>query len=472
MTDSNQDIDHRTKTGIHNLDKILCGGIPAGSLVVIAGTPGAGKTIFSQQVIFHNATPEHPALFFNTLSEPTAKTLKYGKKFNFFDQEKLNNNSIEFVDLGSLTRSDGLEKGVSIFMEHVKRIKPRYVVIDSFKVFEDLASTNEILRKFSYEIATNLMAWECTAFLLGEFGDDDLQTNPLFSIVDGIITLKRHEEAREQQRFLRILKMRGTDHGQNAYHFSISDNGIKVYAPEITWHEEAHENSIHAIDSRIKTGISQFDSLLGTGIPVGSSLLICGAAGTGKTLLSLEYIYRGAKEFNEKGIYFTFDESKERLIASAKNMGWDLEHEINRGLIKIVYFPMINLHIEKHLSMIDDDIQEFQAKRVVVDSLSMLLRKIKNLVLVQERVFQFSTMIRKNRCVAFFTMDIPYGVLQISQLGVEEIAVDGVIVLTTQQVNLERTRFLEVYKLRNTQHAHGLHPMSISPNGVMITPRT
>ena len=137
----------RIETGVRNLDSILNGGIPKGSLTVLAGTPGAGKTILSQQIIFHNCTPQKQALVFQTLSEPSAKTLKYLSQFDYHDLEKLKNGSVEFVDLGKILRASGLEPAIFMMVEHIKRVKPTFVIIDSFKVFEDLAHTREELRR-------------------------------------------------------------------------------------------------------------------------------------------------------------------------------------------------------------------------------------------------------------------------------------------------------------------------------------
>src|SRR5207253_3732535 len=177
----------RVKTGVRNLDALLLGGLPKGTVAVLGGPPGAGKTILAQQICFHNASPETRVLYFNTLSEPTAKTLRYLTQFQFFDAGKIEA-SIQFVDLGVILRVEGLAHASSLIMEHVKKVKPGIVVVDSFKAFDDLAESHEELRKFGYELAVNLMAWETTALLLGEYGSRDLETNPLFSVVDGLLT--------------------------------------------------------------------------------------------------------------------------------------------------------------------------------------------------------------------------------------------------------------------------------------------
>src|ERR1700687_872610 len=180
----------RIQTGVSNLDAIFNGGLPKGSLTVLSGPPGSGKTILTQRVCFHNASAKSSVLVLSTLSEPTAKTLRYLQQFSFFDPKKLEQ-GVHFVDLGVMLRTKGLEAATALIMQHLKKIKPAIVVIDSFKAFDDLAKSKEELRKFGYEIAVNLMAWETTAILLGEYGPADYESNPFFSMVDGIVVLSQ-----------------------------------------------------------------------------------------------------------------------------------------------------------------------------------------------------------------------------------------------------------------------------------------
>lgn len=466
----NVNTDSRILTGVRNLDEILDGGLPKSNITVIAGSPGSGKTILSQQIAFKNATPETPALIFQTLSEPTAKTLRYLKSFGHFNQNKIDDESIQFVDLGEILRSDGLQEAVKLLMSHVKRIKPSIVIIDSFKVFEDLARSQEELRKFSYEVAINLMAWECTTLLLGEFSVSDLETNPLFSIVDGIISLKHYAKEGEQQRFLQVLKMRGTNHSRDEHTFSITADGIEVYAPKVTIRRLPDSDKMTFANGpkRAKLGISKLDNLLGEGIPYGSSLLISGVAGTGKTILSLEFIYRGAKDFGEKGIFISFEETPERLISTAKSMGWDFEEQIKKGMIEIVFVPQTDILVEKHLLMIKDRIDALSAKRIAIDSVSVFVHKVTDPQVVREKIFQLATLVQMVQGVGFFATDIPYGSNQISRFGVEETVIDGIILLTATENKMQRERFLEVYKLRNTSHANGRFKMHIKKGGIVV----
>ncbi|MDD5303095.1 MAG: ATPase domain-containing protein, partial [Elusimicrobia bacterium] len=219
-------------TGIHNLDTMLSGGLIKGSSTVIAGLPGSGKTILAQQIAFHNATPENQALYFSTLSEPGAKTLFYLNKFSYFDRKKMDQ-CIHFVDLGILLRTKGLAQTLEIIVERVKKIKPAFIVVDSFKVFEDMATSPEELRKFSYELVVNLMARRCTSLFLGEYTVKDLEHNPISAIIDGMISMTQRETSGEQQRFIQVVKMRGLAHSRDLHAFRITADGIEVFAPRL-----------------------------------------------------------------------------------------------------------------------------------------------------------------------------------------------------------------------------------------------
>src|SRR6476646_5134129 len=113
----------RVETGVRNFDALLLGGLPKGSVSVIAGTPGAGKTILAQQICFHNASPKQGALYFSTLSEPNAKRLRYLSQFEYFDPKKLER-GVHFVDLGVILRAQGLKESSELLMGHVKRTEP------------------------------------------------------------------------------------------------------------------------------------------------------------------------------------------------------------------------------------------------------------------------------------------------------------------------------------------------------------
>jgi circadian clock protein KaiC len=453
----------RVATGVRNLDELFCGGLPVGSVVVLAGSPGTGKTVLSQQICFHSASPQHVVLYFNTLSEPTAKALRNLSQFSFFSSEKVGAGGVQFIDLGVILRTQGLSEASKLIMEQVKKLKPALVVIDSFKVFDDLARSPEELRKFDYELAINLMAWEVTTLLLGEYAAQDISTNPLFSIVDGVVLMSQRAQSGEQQRFVQVVKVRGTAHSREEHPFAITASGVEVFAPRLTIKREDRGDG----GARCKTGIVKFDELLGEGISRGSSLLIAGVAGTGKTVLLLEFIYRGALA-GEKGIIFSFEETQERLLAAAHGLGWDLQSQIDAGMVEVVFIAQPDIMVEHHLLMIRECVETSGARRVAIDSVSVFLHKVKDPEIDREKVFQLASIIQNTQAVGFFATDIPYGANQISRFGVEETVVDGIVLLSSVEQGFERERYIEVYKLRNTAHLQGRHNMVIGTGGIGV----
>jgi len=457
----------RLPTGVRNLDSIFDGGIPRSSLIAISGAPGSGKTILVQQICMHNAAADHRVLYFGTLSEPTAKILRNLTQFSFYHPDKLRA-GVEFVDLGEIRKATGIAGASALITKHLRRVNPSIIVIDSFKMFDDLAESRQDLRTSCYDIAVTLMAWEATTFLVGEFAPAEYQTNPLFSIVDGLCVLSQREAFGENQRFLQVVKMRGTNHSREQHAFTISRSGINVFAPPMEIRREPAAS--HAPEERCLTRISKLDELIGTGIPWGSSLLLSGVAGTGKTVLSLEFLYRGAAA-GEKGIFFSFEETEDRLRAAARGLGWDLEREIARGMIEMVFIPQPDIRVEADLAMVQERITKLGARRVVIDSVSVFFHKIADPELCRDKIYHLRSIVQNAQAVGLFPTDIPYGAKQISRFGIEETVVDGVILLRSTEEGLERQRYIEIYKLRDSAHLKGLHSMAIGPGGVSIFPR-
>src|ERR1700720_2243229 len=203
----------RLRTGIADLDLILGGGLEPGSLVIVAGAPGTGKTILAQQICFANATPEHKALYYTTLSEPHSKLVRHLEPFEFFKPAALGR-SVDFIHLGELVQeagSEGLEPVVSEVVRKCFETKPAVVVIDSAKALRDFVSEHE-LRAALYGLASRVAHTEAVLLLVGEYTPREIEGGVEFSLADGIVQLAYEPHEPVDRRWLRVVKLGGGGH--------------------------------------------------------------------------------------------------------------------------------------------------------------------------------------------------------------------------------------------------------------------
>ena len=198
-------------TGVRGLDDILGGGIPEFSFNVIAARPGCGKTTLAHQIVFANATAQKPALYFTVLGEPAIKMLRYQQQFSFFDESKLGK-AVRFINLSDLVLKNDLNAVLAEIIKQVTAGNPSVVVVDSFRtvVREAATSGSELdMQSFIQGLTQFLTSWEATTFLVGEYGEDEIRGNPLFTIADGLFWLSQVTERNSVVRKLQIMKLRG-----------------------------------------------------------------------------------------------------------------------------------------------------------------------------------------------------------------------------------------------------------------------
>ena len=456
----------RIKTGVAGLDRVLRGGIPQYAVVVVAGQPGSGKTILCQQILFSNTSADRPCVYLTTLSESPMKAARYMSQFGFFDAAKFGS-SIIYMDIGQIIRSQGLAKSLEPIMASLRESQPAIVVIDSFKAIHDLAPSAQEMRSFIYDLSIEIAAMQSTSFLVGEYDEGEISSEPEFAIADGIIWL--YADARENRlsRYLRVLKMRGVDFSPSPHSFGISRDGIEVYTTEGLLDGPAPTYG----GSVTQTGLDELDDLLRGGIPRGAPVLVSGGAGTGKTTLCMQYIYEGATRYGEPGLYVTYEEEPAQILATARRFGWDLQKLIDDGHLRIHYVPLPKIDAAEQVISIRDLVRGSGAKRVVIDSLTMMLAHVGSPDLIRSHVYNLTTILRQAGCTGLITSDPPVGTQSISRFGVEESIIDGVILLKLAGRDRARTRYLEVLKLRGVNHASGDNVMKIASDGIRVYPR-
>src|SRR6266542_2103524 len=273
----------RLSSGHSRLDAVLGGGLPANAINMLIGLPGTGKTILAQQYVFANATPERPALYLATVSEPFDKILRYGQTLRFFDPEAVGR-SVFYEDLGS----------------SLNERRPAMMVIDSFKALSAYADAAEF-RRFLHDFAGRLSAFPASSFWVGEYGADEVAVAPEFAVADAIVCLSATRASERETRSLRVLKLRGSEFAPGEHAYRLSANGIDVF-PRLA---DASDISTYTLDgARHSSGIAALDEMLADGYWPGASTLCAGPSGSGKTLMGLHFIFNGVRQ-GEPGVLAT-----------------------------------------------------------------------------------------------------------------------------------------------------------------------
>jgi circadian clock protein KaiC len=362
---------NKLPSGVPRLDDVLGGGVPEFSFNLIAGDPGSGKTTLAHQFMFANATEERPAVYFTILGEPAIKMLRYQQQFSFFDAEKVGR-SIHFVNLSQEAMENDLSKVLERIVEQVEKLTPGVVVVDSFRTLVRATQQAEpggmTMPEFVQRLAMQLTTWQVTSFLIGEYVDQEMRENPVFTMADGTVVLTQCVERNSMVRKIQVVKMRGLAPQPGLHSVRIDGDGVQVYPRMIQPVEEAQRD----LPSRmISTGVPGLDEMLGGGTLTGNAMLVAGPAGSGKTTLAVQFVAEGVKE-NEPAVVAIFEETPPKYLDQARQLGFDLEEMQGRGILEMVYLRPLDLSVDETLYAIQAAVDRVGAKRVVIDSITGL----------------------------------------------------------------------------------------------------
>ncbi len=362
-------LDQSVSTGNAQMDTILHGGFPANSINIIMGLPGTGKTIFAEQMIFHHAlTHDRPILYITTLSEPVAKVLTYLQRFEFFDEEKVGT-VIHYRDIGAQLAEKGIETLVPYIKDVILTLAPKIIVIDSFKALHDVADSPQQMRRVLYQLTGLLTSFETTVFLVGEYNDHHAEVLPEFAIADGIVQFLRSSLTTRDERFLRVLKLRGSAYREGLHGCNISAAGMEIYPRLITPHVP---ETYVASNERIVSGVPGLDEVLGGGLLSGSATILGGPTGAGKTTASMQFILSGIQQ-NQPGLYVNFQENPSQLGRLIQALGADYYESKAAGL-ELQYSSPVELQIDSVIVKLFETVRAKDIKRVVVDSIGDLAK--------------------------------------------------------------------------------------------------
>lgn len=457
----------KAPSGIQGLDEITLGGLPRGRPTLVCGGAGCGKTMLAAEFLVRGATQyNEPGVFM--MFEENAEELTTNMRSLGFDLEKLRRQNKIVLDFVHIERSEIEEtgeydlEGLFIRLAHaIETVGAKRVVLDTLEALFAGLPNHAILRAELRRLFRWLKDRGMTAIITGERGENSLTRYGLEEYVaDCVILLDHRIIDQVSTRRLRVVKYRGSAHGTNEYPFLIGENGLTVLP--ITSMRLDHRASTE----RVPTGIRKLDAMLGgQGVYRGSSVLVSGSPGTGKSSIGASLV-NAACARGERALLFAYEESPSQLMRNMRSIGIDLGPWVKKGLLEIHASRPTLQGLEQHLALMHEAVRRSKPDVVVVDPISNLTMNTED-VSLKPTLMRLIDFLKQQGITAVFTTLTGDGTAALAetQIGVSSL-MDTWLMLANLELNGERTRTLQVLKSRGMAHSNQVREFVLNEHGV------
>ena len=453
---------NRLKTGNDELDAILGGGFPANGIHVLMGSPGTGKTILVEQLCFANASPGRPILYVATFSEPMQKLVGFLQEFTFTVPEKLGTEIVyEYIGENVLAEPERMPER---FQELLTRYRPKIVVVDSFKALADLMPDRGAWRRTLDAIGGMLSAYDTTTFWVGEYSSEMLSALPEFAVADGIVDLVRTQRGTRDERFLRVLKLRGSESLPGDHPFRLDKGGFQAFRRFVTPDLPADYKPRL---ERVRSGIAHLDEMVATGWLRGTATLVAGPSGAGKTSIGLHFLKAGVED-GEPGLLASFQENPIQLARMMTSLQWKPEQMVRRGAIDHFYTSPVELQIDAVAHEIVQRIDRGGIRRVVIDAVSDLEKSAHDALRYRDFLYSLTQALAVRNVTSMLLVETA-GLLSGEGLTGYEVSYmsDNILVLE-MLLGDDLTRTIRIIKSRGSRHDGRRHGLRIAEDGIEV----
>jgi circadian clock protein KaiC len=458
----------KVSTGIQGFDQITFGGLPQGRPILVSGGAGGGKTLFGMQFLVRGATDFGEPGVFVSFEESEADLIKNFASLGF-DLDQLRKDGKIALDYVHIERSEIEEtgeydlEGLFIRLGHaIDSIGAKRVVLDTLEALFSGFTGEHILRSEIRRLFRWLKDKGVTAVITAERGDREeaITRHGLEEYVSDCVIVLDHRIKRQiSTRRMRVVKYRGSHHGTNEYPFLIDEGGLTVLPITSVGLDYAVSSE------RISTGIPRLDTMFtGGGFYRGSSILVSGTAGTGKSSLAAHFAEttcRGGK----RCLYYAFEESSSQIIRNMRSIGIDLAPWVEKGLLLFQTLRPTEYGLEMHLTSMHKTITQFNPSAVVMDPVSNLIA-VGNPEEVKVVLMRLVDLFKSRLITSVFTsLSMGAEEREGTDVGVSSL-MDAWILLKSIENSAERNRTLQIIKSRGMGHSNQVREILLTDRGI------
>jgi len=452
----------RLPSGIPALDTILRGGFFAGSLYIVRGAPGTGKTILTNQVVFHTINEGGRAAYLSLLGESNSRLFAYLSSLSFFQLAPIGE-TLLYHSASHVAESNNVQELQEMAKSAIINHRAQVLVIDGLSTMGALSESSMALKQFIRSLQAYCETYRCTAFLL----QDEQEQGAVDTTADGILVLRNTQGVLGGLRELEIRKLRGSGYLEGRHQFEITTDGLHIHPrTEAVLRQHIPPTSIN---ERLKFGIPAFDNMLSGGIPGASITMVFGTPGSGRTFFGQHFLMQGAVQ-NEPSLYFGFNESPSELILKAEQIGLPFGAAVNSGMITLLWQPGFENLLDGLIKHMLTTIEQRGIRRLVIDGLEGL----EQAAIVSERLHGvFAALmieLRRLHVTTLFTLELQSlgsPSIDIPMRDVSMLA-DNMIFLRTVEMHSHLRRLVSIQKMRRSSFDIGIREFAITNDGIKI----
>lgn len=457
----------KLETGISGLDTVFGGGIPRGSLMLVTGPPGSGKTILSTQLAFRLARDNRKTLMLTALSEANSKLIAYLDGLEYFDPSVIGS-GIEILNIQRLLTDEGLTATLAEIRASVVEQKIELLIVDSLRSLYLLTGDEAGVQSFLFGLGSALFMVGCTVLVIEDGHATIGGGTPAEAISDTVLQLDVVRMGRASLRQLEVIKMRGANPIGGKHAFEITSRGLEIY-PRI----EAlpYPNAIESGGGRLSWGVRGLDELTGGGVPQGSVTLLVGTPGVGKTTTAVHFVAEGLAR-GERCLYVAVHETAAELVARAAMRGIHLREAIESGALTIMYVPPSDGYVDRTLSHVMDIVRSAHVDRLVFDVIDAFERDAAQESRAVQIVTSLTYFLRAHGVTTLLARELPQLFGPTLELSSSDdtawTVVDNVILMRLVEMDGTVARTLNVLKMRSSTHDVKFHRVELTERGLHV----